>query len=71
MACAVLEAHGVDLDRLVDAWGASTNPAECAAPSDPADRGWAEDDVILTEERHAWVLGVLAGEIEPPPERVP
>jgi hypothetical protein len=67
MAIDVMEAQGVDIEAIPDRWGASTNPQECAAPGDPADHGWADDDVILTEERHRWVCGVLAGELAPSP----
>ena len=36
------------------------NPAE----NEPPITGWNDDDVILNDDRHQWVLGVLASELE-------
>lgn len=58
-----LESQGVDVDRLTTRWGTSVNPEACGSLPD-----WEDDDVILTDRRHQWVLGVLASELEPSPE---
>jgi hypothetical protein len=50
-----MEARGVDVAAISERWGA------------PTDHGWADDDVILTDEEHQWVCGVLAGELAPSP----
>jgi len=60
-----LEAQGVNMARLTDGWGCSVNPDEHGAEAEQLE--CQADDVVLTDERHEWVIGVLASEIPPSP----
>jgi hypothetical protein len=62
-----LESQGVDMPAMIAQWGTSVNPLEQAWPDELDKYGWDEDDVILDADRHQWVLGVLASELEPHP----
>ena len=74
MALDGLDAQGVDMPALLASWGLTGNDrnevvtSRGAANMPPVLRGAvARYGVTLSPARHSWVLGVLAGEIEPRP----
>lgn len=65
MALDGLDAQGVDVLALTSRWEVPGADRDEVVTSRGAVK--MTSPVILTAERHAWILGVLAGEVEPRP----